>query len=300
MENLIVFSLESNMSVAKSVAEKHGAELGDIYIDYFADGEMLVKTLSDVKNKDVLIIESTAKKAHEKLFQLLLLIDSIKRSGAKSVKLYIPYFGYSRQERVSWDNEPVSCEVVARILDTAHVDEILTFDLHHNDIEKFFKTKFCNLPTSSLFVNYYKKYCLENHIDLKDVVIVSPDHGANLRADALVNGLPGAKKVILNKYRPRPNFAEHLSVDGDEVKNKVCIIIDDIIDTGGTIISATEVLLNNGAKKVLVGASHGVFSHGSLDKLLSSPIADIVITNTIESRVQNKINVLDISSLIKF
>ena len=140
MKNLIIYSLVSNLKVAKEVAKKYDATLGEIFIDHFKDGEVLVKTLTDVKNKDVIIIESTAIKAHERLFELLLLIDSIKRSGAKSVKLYIPYFGYSRQERVSWINEPVSCEVVAKILDTAQVDEILTFDLHHPDIEKFFKT----------------------------------------------------------------------------------------------------------------------------------------------------------------
>ena len=298
MENLIVFTLMSNANTAEAVAKKLHAELGEVFIDNFADGEMLVKTLSDVKGKDVIIIESTAEKAHEKLFQLLLLIDSIKRSGAKSIKLYIPYFGYSRQERVSWVNEPVSCEVVAKILDTAKVDEILTFDLHHKDIEKFFKTTIKNLPTTKLFADYYTKYFKDHDISLNDVVIVSPDHGSNLRSDALVNALKGTKKVILNKYRPKPNFAEHLAVEGDEVKDKICVVIDDIIDTGGTIISAAEMLLNKGAKEVLVGASHGVFSHGSLDKLISSPISDIVVTNTIEKRLSSKVNVLDISELI--
>jgi ribose-phosphate pyrophosphokinase len=115
-----------------------------------------------------------------------------------------------------------------------------------------------------------------------------------------VNGLKGTKKVILNKYRPKPNFAEHLSVDSSEIKGKVCVIIDDIIDTGGTIISAAEMLLNNGAKEVLVGASHGVFSHGSLDKLISSPITDIAVTNSIEKKLSNKVNVLDISKLINY
>lgn len=299
MENLIIFSLLSNKKVASRVAKKNHAELGEVHFDFFADGEVLVKTLSDVKGKDVVIIESTAKKAHERLFELLLLIDSIKRSGAKSVKLYIPYFGYSRQERVSWINEPVSCEVVAKILDTAKVDEILTFDLHHKDIERFFDTKFRNLPTTDLFVDYYTKLFKKKNIDLKDVVIVSPDHGANLRADSLVDGLKGTKKVILNKVRPKPNLAEHLTVDCTQVKDKVCIIIDDIIDTGGTIISATNMLLENGAREVLVGASHAVFSKGSMAKLLAAPISDLTVTNTIEKRLLRGINVLDITSLIK-
>jgi len=299
MNNYIVFSLQSNQSVAEKVAKKYGAELGTVSVERFADGEVLVKSLSDVKNKDVVIIESTAKNAHEVLFELLLLIDSVKRSGAKTVQLYIPYFGYSRQERVSWFNEPVSCEVVAKILDTANVDKILTFDIHHSDIENFFKTPFVSLPTTKLFVDYYTDYFKKHNIDIKDVVVVSPDHGSNTRADLLVRELNGAKKVILNKYRPKPNFAEHLEVNVEEVKGKFCIIIDDIIDTGGTIVSAAELLVRSGAKSVLVGASHGVFSSNSVNKLIESPIDDIVVTNTIEKKLPKEIHVSDISELIK-
>ncbi len=299
MENLIIFSLSSNQAVAEKVAKKYNAELGVVSIDKFADGEVLVKTLSEVKNKNAVIIESTAKNAHETLFELLLLVDSIKRSGARSIRLFIPYFGYSRQERVSWFNEPVSCEVVAKILDTAEVNEILTFDLHHDDIVSFFKTKFINLPTTKLFEDYYKEYFAKHKIDLKDVVVVSPDHGSNTRADLLVSALKGSKKVILNKYRPKPNLAEHLEVNVDEVKDKVCIIIDDIIDTGGTIISASDLLLKSGAKSVLVAASHGVFSPNSINKLLESPLDDIVVSNSIERHLPKEIHVTDISELIE-
>ena len=299
MENCIVFSLQSNQLVAEKVAKKYGVELGVVSIDNFADGEVLVKSLSDVKNKNVVIIESTAKNAHEILFELLLLVDSVKRAGAKTVKLYIPYFGYSRQERVSWFNEPVSCEVVARILDTAKVDEILTFDLHHSDILGFFKTPFKSLSTTKLFADYYKKYFEKHNIDPKDVVIVSPDHGSNTRADLLVAELKGTRKVILNKYRPKPNLAEHLEVNVDEVKDKTCIIIDDIIDTGGTIVSAADLLVRSGAKSVLVGASHGVFSPNSINKLRESPLDDIVVTNTIERKLPSEIHITDISELIE-
>lgn len=298
MKNLIIFSLLSNRQLAKRLAKKLDAELGEVFFDRFKDGEILVKTLSDVKNKDVIIVESTAIKAHERLFELLLLIDSIKRSGAKSVKLYIPYFGYSRQERVSWINEPVSCEVVAKILDTAEVNEILTFDLHHPDIEKFFKTKFTSLPTTHLFGEYYREYFKKHNVNLKDVIVVSPDHGSNTRADALVKELPGTRKVILNKYRPAPNYAEHLAVESN-VEGKTCIIIDDIVDTGGTIISATKLLLNQGAKEVLVGASHAVLSNKNIENLLKSHIKDLVFTNTIEKRLPKSIHVLDIVNGIK-
>lgn len=298
MNNLVIFSLVSNKHLASRIAKSRKAELGKISIDRFKDGEILVKTLTDCKNKDVIIVESTAIKAHERLFELLLLIDSIKRTGAKTIKLYIPYLGYSRQERVSWINEPISCEVVAKILDTAKVDEILTFDLHHPDIEKFFKTKFASIPTTKLFGEYYNSYLLNNGIDYKDVVVVSPDHGSNTRADALVKELPGSRKAILNKYRPAPNYAEHLAVN-DDVKDKVCIIIDDIIDTGGTIISASKLLLQQGARSVLVGASHAVLSNKNIEKLLNSQINDLVFTNTIEKKLPKSIKVLDIADYIK-
>ncbi len=297
-KNLVIFSLRSNRKVAKRIAKKYHAELGGISFDHFKDGEILVKTLTSCKNKDVIIVESTAIKAHERLFELLLLIDSIKRTGSKTIRLYIPYFGYSRQERVSWTNEPISCEVVAKILDTAKVDEILTFDLHHPDIEKFFKTKFTSIPTTHLFAEYYSEYLKKEGIDISDVVIVSPDHGANIRADALVKELPGTRKVILSKIRTAPNYAEHLQFE-DDVRNKVCIIIDDIIDTGGTIISASNLLLEHGARSVLVGASHAVLSNHSIDRLLDSQIKDLVFTNTIEKRLPSRIHVLDISNDIK-
>ena len=298
MKDLVIFSLVSNKRLARRIAKKYDAILGEISIDRFKDGEILVKTLTDCKDKDVIIIESTAIKAHERLFELLLLVDSIKRTGSKSIKLYIPYFGYSRQERVSWINEPISCEVVAKILDTAQVDEILTFDLHHPDIEKFFKTKFTSIPTTHLFADYYRKYHKKEGIDINDVVIVCPDHGANTRADALVSALPGTRKVILSKYRSAPNYIEHMEI-ADNVKDKVCIIIDDIIDTGGTIVSAAQILLEHGAKCVLVGASHAVLSNKNFDKNLDTHIKDLVFTNTIEKRLPRRVHVLDISGDIK-
>lgn len=299
MKDLIVLTLISNKGVAKRAAKLLDAELGEATFQYFADGEVLVKTITDVKGKDVILVESTAKRAQERLFELLLLIDSIKRSGAKSLKVYIPYFGYSRQERVSWYNEPVSCEVVAKILDTAEVDEILTFDLHHHIIENFFKTPLVNLPTTPLFAKYYQDLFAKKNIKCEDVVIVSPDHGSNARADALVKELPGAQKVILTKYRPKPNLAEHLKVESDLIKDKYCVIIDDIIDTAGTIISAANLLMENDAKAVYVAGSHAVLSERAIDKLLDAPIDDIVVTNTIEKRLPKQIHVMDISPLIK-
>ncbi len=297
MKDYIVFSLSQNKKLARELAGQLNAKLGRISITRFADGEVLVKTLSNVKGKDAIIIESTYKNAHERIFELLLLLDSINRSGANSIQLFIPYFGYSRQERVSWINEPVSCEVVSKIIETAKYDSLTTFDLHHPVIESFFKRTIKSVSTSDLFVEYYLNYMNDNDLTKKDIVIVSPDHGANHRADALV-GIIGEAKVILDKVRPRANVAEHLVVDDRLVKDKVCIIIDDIIDTGGTIISAANLLYQHGAKKVLIGASHAVFSNHNIKKFKQANIADIAVTNTIEQKLNKDIKILDICPLI--
>ncbi|HNX16315.1 MAG TPA: ribose-phosphate diphosphokinase [Bacilli bacterium] len=297
MKDYIVFSLSQNKKLARELAAKLNAKLGRISLTRFADGEVLVKTLSSVKGKDAIIIESTFKKAHERIFELLLLLDSVNRSGAKSIQLFIPYFGYSRQERVSWFNEPVSCEVVSNIIETANYDSLTTFDLHHPDIEKFFKRSIVDATTSDLFAEYYLNYMKENHLSKSEVVVVSPDHGANHRADSLV-GRIGGTKVILDKVRPKANVAEHLVVDDRLIKNKVCIIIDDIIDTGGTIISAANLLYNHGAKKVLIGATHAVFSNHNIKKFKRANIVDIAVTNTIEQKLNKDIKILDICPLV--
>ena len=296
--NRIVFSVSANKKLAKEVAQSLNAELGKVYKKTFADGEVMVKSASDVANKDVVIIQSTSKNVNDELFSLLLLLDSVKRSGAKSVKLFMPYFAYSRQERVSWTNEPVSCEVVANIIDTANFDDLTCFDLHHPIIETFFKHKIKNKPTTKLFAEYYKGYFAEYGLTNEKVVIVSPDHGSNSRADMLSHELGGVQIVILDKVRPQPNRAEHLEIDGSLVKNKVCILIDDIIDTGGTICSASRLLHEKGAKSVLVAATHAVLSKGCITRLKESGIDDLVVTNTIEKKLDPMVKIVDILPLV--
>lgn len=294
----VVFSISGNKKLAKEVASSINGDLGIVYKTTFADGEIMVKSSSNVKDKDIIIIQSTSKDVNEELFSLLLLLDSVKRSGAKSIKLFMPYFAYSRQERVSWVNEPVSCEVVAKIIDSASFDDLTCFDLHHPIIETFFKHPIKNKPTTSLFADYYRKLFKERNISLKDVVIVSPDHGSNTRANMLSRELDNIQIVILDKVRPQPNRAEHLEIDGCQVNGKVCILIDDIIDTGGTIASATKLLFANNAKDVLVAATHPVLSKGCLLKLQKAHVGDIVVTNTIEKNLNSSIKVLDILPLV--
>ena len=294
----IIFSITGNKKLAKEVAQKTGAEFGRVFKKTFADGEIMVKSGSDVKDKDVIIIQSTSKNVNEELFSLLLLLDSIKRAGAKSIKLFMPYFAYSRQERISWTNEPVSCEVVACIVETAHFDDLTCFDLHHPLIESFFKHPIKNKPTTKLFAKYYEEYLNAHNIAKKDVVVVSPDHGSNLRVDMLAKELGNVGVVILDKVRPQPNRAEHLDIDGKLVKGKTCILIDDIIDTGGTISSASKLLHQKGAQNVLVSATHAVLSKGCLLRLKKAKVEDLVVTNTIEKKLNKSIKVLDILPLV--
>ena len=301
MKDYIVFSLSQNKKLASELATKLNAKLGRISIARFADGEVLVKTLSNVRGKDAIVIESTYKNAHERIFELLLLLDSINRSGANSIQLFIPYFGYSRQERVSWTNEPVSCEVVSKIIETASYDSLTTFDLHHPVIESFFKRSINSLSTSDIFIEYYLNYMKDNCLTKKDIVIVSPDHGANHRADALV-GTIGETKVILDKVRPKANVAEHLVVDDKLVKDKVCIIIDDIIDTGGTLCKAAEALKERGAKGVTAYCTHAVLSGGAVARIAASQLDEIVVTDTIpltdEAKQVKKIRQLSVAPIV--
>ena len=294
----IVFSISGNKILSKEVAEAVHGEIGKIYKKTFADCEIMVKSSSNVRGKDVIIVQSTSKNVNEELFSLLLLLDSVKRAGARSIKLFMPYFAYSRQERVSWINEPVSCEVVARLVDTAEFDDLTCFDLHHPVIETFFKHKVINKPTTSLFAKYYLDYFKANHISIKDVVVVSPDHGSNTRSHMLARELGDVEVVILDKVRPQPNRAEHLEIDGQKVKGKHCILIDDIIDTGGTVSSASKLLTAKGAQKVYISATHAILSKGCLSRLRKARVGDIVVTNTIEKKLDTDIKVLDILPLV--
>ena len=297
MKDYVVFSISSNKQLAKDFAKFWNCPLGKVMVKKFADGETLVKPLTDVTGKDVIIIESTNKKPGERILEILMLLDALSRTEARSILLFIPYLAYSRQERVSEDNEPISCQVLAKVLETGKYDKLMTFDLHHPVIESFFSRGIKSLATTDLFTNYYRNYLSEHKYSGSDVVVVSPDHGSNFRVDSLMFSLPGAKKAILEKVRPEPDKAEHLEMTTN-VKGKVCIILDDIISTGNTIVSAAKLLYKAGAKVVLVGATHGVFAGDAIANIKKAGVKDIVTTNTIEQGKIEGVNVLDILPLI--
>lgn len=297
MKDKILFSLTANKKTVKKLSNVLNIPLGKTEVQHFADGEVICKTLTPVGGKHAFVIQSTSKPAVARLFELLLLIDSLKRAGAKKITLIMPYFGYSRQD-VSWNNEPVSSQVVAKIINVSGADEVITFDLHTTKIRSFFDIPVKDIPTTQLFKEYYQKILLENNILPSDVVIVSPDHGGNDRAHLLSDALGADEPIILEKKRPRPNFAETLFVKGD-VKDKTCIIVDDIIDTGGTIVSAAKVLFEKGAKEIYVAASHAVFSKNAIAKIKGAGIKNIVITDSIEKKYPEDIEILPIAKLIE-
>lgn len=297
MEN-IIFNIDSHQNLVKKLAKLLNMEVGKVKTTYFCDGEVMSKSLSDVKNKNVFIVQSSDKPAIEHIFKILLLIDSVKHAGAKNIYLFMPYFGFSRQERISWTNEPNSCQVVARCLSTSGIKSLYSIDLHHPIIYSFFDVPVIDIHPHEIFKNYYLNYFLKNNISLDDVCVVAPDHGANQRAHQLSDALNLKNEVvILTKHRPKANNCEILAIDG-EVKDKYCIIIDDIIDTGKTIYNASKMLIENGAKKIFVGASHPVLSKGYSKYLHNKYIEDVVFLNTINKKMPSWISILDITPIL--
>ncbi len=297
MDN-IIFNIDGHKDLVNKIAKQLNFELGKVKTFKFVDGEIMPKALNDVKNKNCFIIQSTNKPAIEHIFKILLLIDSLHNGGASKINLIIPYFGFARQERVSWINEPNSCKVVSKMLSISNVDTIAAIDLHHPIIYSFFKNGVNDIRPYNLFKDYYLEYFKNNNISVDDVVIVAPDHGANKRAHELSDALNLKNEVvILTKHRPRANQSEVLAISGD-VNKKHCIIIDDIIDTGKTIYNAARICLDNGALAIHVGATHGVFSKGYQKYLNNEYINDVVVLNTINKKYPNWVSVLDITPLL--
>jgi ribose-phosphate pyrophosphokinase len=294
--NVLLFRLTANPLLAEEVASLLGIPLSPSEISYFADGEALAKPLCSVRGKTVYIIQSTNNPAAEKLMELFIFVNGLKNAKAEKINVVMPYYGFSRQDRIVRPGEPITAKLVADLLQTAGVSHVITVDLHTPQIQGFFSCPVDSLTPIPLFASYYKKKLEKLCIETQDTCVVSPDHGSLHRAHELASALSGCAVAVIDKRRPAPNVSEVVNVTG-AVKGKTCIIIDDIIDTAGTILSCSDALFENGAKDVLVGGTHGVLSHGSVEKLRKSPIKDIVVTNTIEKDISG-INVISIAPII--
>lgn len=292
MKDKIIFSITSSKQLAKEVSELSNIPLGKIDIKHFSDGEIIIQCLSNVEGKEAVIIQSTSAPMAESLFEIVMLCDALKNVGVNSISVVLPYFGCSRQDRISYEGEPISSRVVANILEACGVTKLFTVDLHTEEIEKYFKIKIVDLKPFELYSNYYKNLfnCLK--IKNENIVIVTPDHGSNNRAMEMAKHFPGCSAGYFEKFRPQPNESEVLSFSGD-VKNKVCLIVDDIFDTCGTINNAIKVLKQKGSKDIYVCGTHGVFSKNNCIKYAR----EILVSNTIEKNVKG-VKTISVSQLI--
>lgn len=292
LNNVVLFHLSANKELTEKVAKILNLKIGKVELEHFADGEIMARTLSNVSGKKCYIIQSTAKPATEHIFELLVFIDSLKQNNAKEIIVVMPYYGYARQDRVARKGEPISAKMVAKLYQAVGVDRIITVDLHTSQIQGFFSCPVYEISPNDLFADYLSKLFIKKHVDFHNLVIVSPDHGSALRARDLCSMFDGASLAVIDKRRPAPNKCEVTNLVGD-VKNKICVIIDDIIDTCMTINNAAEKLLQCGAKEVYVVATHAVLSSNTFIK----DIKEVIVTDTVEKNLDN-IVVLSIAPLI--
>lgn len=290
MKNKItVFALSASDKLANDIAEKLGTKVGKSKVHHFADGEILVEIDESVRGKDVFIVQSTSNPVTENLMEILVLADALKRASAKQITAIIPYFGYARQDRKAKPRQPITSKLVADLLTVAGVTRVVTVDLHAAQIQGFFNIPVDEMQALPLISNYFKKKNME------DICVVSPDHGGATRARKLAVALD-APVAIIDKRRPKPNVAEIMGVLGD-VSGKNCIMIDDMIDTGGTIAAGAAVLKEKGAKDIYIACSHAVFSGPACERLQNSAAKQVVVTDTIELPEEKKFEKLHIVSV---
>ena len=285
----------SNKVLSKNIAKYLKTKLVNSSIRKFSDGEIYVEINENIRGNSIFIIQSVSSPANDNLMELLLCIDALKRSSAKNITAVIPYFGYARQDRKVVPRTSISAKLVSNLITKAGADRVVTVDLHAGQIQGFFDIPVDNLFATPIFARHIRK-----KIKTKKIICVAPDVGGTERARAL-GKLLNVGLAIVDKRRPKPGQSEVMNVIGD-VKDQTCIIVDDIIDSGGTIINAAKALKGRGAKEVYVYITHGVLSGDAVKKIKKSVIKNLVITDTIENiqklnNVKN-IEVLPISSLM--
>ncbi len=269
-----LFALSSNKPLAEEIAKAAGIEISAAEVVEFADGEITVNIEESVRGHHVFVIQSTSAPANRHLMELLILVDALKRASAKSVTVIMPYYGYSRQDRKSKSRQPITAKLIADMLRVAGINRLICMDLHAAQIQGFFDVPIDNFPATPLLADYF-----ERNKKIDNIVVVSPDHGGVTRARIFARIL-GAPLAIIDKRRPTPNKAEVMNIIGD-VKGRNAIMVDDIIDTGGTIIAGAAALKEAGAQDVYVAATHGVFSRNAVEMLQNSIVKQIVVTDTI-------------------
>lgn len=292
---LKIFSLSSNRPLAEKIAEAVGLELGKISISRFSDGEVKVNVEESIRGAHVYIVQSTSDPVNDNLMELLIMIDALRRASAKTINVVMPYYGYARQERKAQSREPITAKLVANMITIAGADRVLTLDLHAPQIQGFFDIPVDHLIGVPLLADYF----LEKGLFGEDVVVVSPDHGGVVRARKLADFLK-SPIAIIDKRRPRPNVSEVMNIIGD-VAGKKCIIIDDMIDTAGTITLAAAALLDKGADSVYACCTHAVLSGPAVERLDESDIREVIVTDSIQQpdgRHLDKLQTISVGTLV--
>ncbi|ADD66876.1 ribose-phosphate pyrophosphokinase [Denitrovibrio acetiphilus DSM 12809] len=289
----LVFAGNSNKKLAQSIVSKLGMRLGDADVRKFSDGEIFVRINESVRGRDVFLIQSTCAPAEEHLIEMMIMVDALKRASANTVTAIMPYFGYARQDRTSEPRVPITAKLVANLLTKSGIDRVVTMNLHAGQIQGFFDIPVDNLYSSPVFDVYFR----ENGMHGEDYVVVSPDAGGVARARAY-SKLLGTTLAIVDKRRERANVAEAMHVIGD-VNNKKVILIDDMIDTAGTLTQAAKACIEHGATEVYASAAHGVLSGPAIERILDSPLKKVIITDSIPfDKAVSKIEVLSVASLL--
>lgn len=275
-KQLRIFSGSANPALAQEIAAFLDLPLGEAVLGRFRDGEISVRIQKSVRGAEVFLVQPTCSPHNDNLMELLIMTDACKRASARSVATVIPYYGYARQDRKAAPRDPITAKLVANLLMAAGADRVLTMDLHAPQIQGFFDIPVDNLTAMPLLANYFQQKQLE------DIVVVSPDAGGVARARQLSQRLQ-APLAIVDKRRPMPNVSEVMHIIG-EVQGKTAILVDDIIDTGGTLTEAAQALVKEGVKDVYACGTHAVFSPPCLERLAKAPIKEVVVTNTIPAR----------------
>lgn len=291
--NIQIFTCNSNPKLARDICDYLGIPLGDAYVGKFSDGEIQIKLNQTVRGSDVYVIQSTCDPVNQHLMELLVMVDSLKRASAETINVVVPYYGYARQDRKAQARDPITAKLVANLIQTAGADRLITIDLHAPQIQGFFDIPVDQLLGVPILADYYLKK------NLSDIVVVSPDHGGVVRARRLAERLE-APIAIVDKRRPAPNVAEVMNIIGD-IENRNCIIIDDIIDTAGTITLAANALVEQGARAVYACCTHPVFSGPAIERIQHSQIEEMVVTDTIplsEEKQLHKIRTLSVAPLL--
>lgn len=296
-ETLRIFSGTANPDLARKISQQLDRPLGKLHISRFADGEIRVKIEESVRGMDVFIVQPTCAPANDSLMELLILVDAFRRASAHRITLVMPYYGYSRQDKKVKPREPVTARLVADLITTSGAHRVLAVDLHAGQIQGFFQLPLDHLYAGPLISSHFAERGLTNH----DTVVVSPDVGGVGRARGMAETLH-APIAIIAKRRPEPNKVEIMEIIGD-VRGRTCIMVDDMIDTGGSVVSGAVALMERGARRVFACCTHPVLSGPAIDNIERSPIEELVVTDTIpisaEKRGESKkIRVISVAPLL--